>query len=70
MEIKCRAETEGKATQRPSHLGIHSLYSYQLRYYCGCQEVHAERSLIWVSPERPCQSLTNTEEDVSSQPLD
>jgi hypothetical protein len=26
--------------------------------------VHAERSLIWLSPERPCQSLTNTEEDV------
>ncbi|KRX28754.1 hypothetical protein T09_8831 [Trichinella sp. T9] len=23
------------------------------RHYCGCQEVHAERSLIWLSPERP-----------------
>jgi hypothetical protein len=26
--------------------------------------VHAERSLIWLTPERPCQSLTNTEADV------
>jgi hypothetical protein len=26
---------------------------------CGYQEVHAERSLIWLSPERACQSLTN-----------
>jgi hypothetical protein len=26
-EIKCRAETEGKATQRLSHLRIHPIYS-------------------------------------------
>jgi hypothetical protein len=29
METKCRVETEGKAIQRLSHLGIHSIYSYQ-----------------------------------------
>jgi hypothetical protein len=29
MEIKCRAETEGKATQRLSHLGIHPIYRHQ-----------------------------------------
>jgi hypothetical protein len=28
-EAKCGAETEGKATQRLSHLRIHSVYSYQ-----------------------------------------
>ncbi|KRY62277.1 hypothetical protein T4D_6339, partial [Trichinella pseudospiralis] len=39
------------------------------RHYCGCQEVHAERSLIWLSPERPCQSLTNTEMDAYNHPL-
>jgi hypothetical protein len=38
----------------------------KLRHYCGCQEAHAEMSLIWLSPERACQSLTNTEVDVSS----
>jgi hypothetical protein len=38
--------------------------------YYGCQKVHANRSLIWLSPERLCQSLTNTEADVFSQPLD
>jgi hypothetical protein len=31
--------------------------------------VHAERSLIWLSPERLCQSLTKTETDVCNQPL-
>ena len=30
---------------------------HQTRHYCGCQEVRVERSLIWLSPERPCQSL-------------
>jgi hypothetical protein len=29
METKCREETEGKAIQRLSHLGIHSRYSHQ-----------------------------------------
>jgi hypothetical protein len=29
METKCRAEIEGKAIQRLSHLGIHPIYSHQ-----------------------------------------
>ena len=29
MEIKSRAETEGKATQRLSPMGIHSIYRHQ-----------------------------------------
>jgi hypothetical protein len=32
--------------------------------------VLADRSLIQLSPERPCQSLANTEADAFSQPLD
>ena len=40
------------------------------RYYCGSQEGLADRSLIWLSPEGLCQSLTYTEEDPHSQPLD
>ena len=40
------------------------------RHDCGCQEVHAERSLIWLYCERSCQSCTNTEADISSQLLD
>jgi hypothetical protein len=39
-------------------------------YYCRCWEVFADGSLIWLSPERLCQSLTNTEVDASSQSLD
>jgi hypothetical protein len=45
-ETKCRAETELKAIQRLSHLGIHSIYSHQNQHYYGCQEMLAERSLI------------------------
>ena len=46
-EIKCGAETEGKAIQRLSHLEIHPIYSYQTqRHYCECQEMLADRSLI------------------------
>jgi hypothetical protein len=40
------------------------------RHYCGCQEVLADRNLIWLSPERFCQSLTNSEVDALSHPLD
>jgi hypothetical protein len=32
--------------------------------------MHAVRSLIWLSPERSSQSITYTEVDVGSQPLD
>jgi hypothetical protein len=50
METKCGTETEEKAIQRLSHLGIHPTY----RHYCRCQEVLADRSLIKLSPERLC----------------
>jgi hypothetical protein len=30
-ETKCGAETEGKATQRLFHLGIHPIYSHQIQ---------------------------------------
>jgi hypothetical protein len=39
--IKCRAETKGKATQRLSHLGIHPIYCYQTQ------------TLLWV-PRNAC----------------
>ena len=55
MEIKCRAQTEGKVTQRLSHLGIHPIYSYQTQTLLWMQEVHADRSLIWLSPAGPLQ---------------
>jgi hypothetical protein len=61
MDIKCGRETEGKAIQRLPH---------KPRHYCRCQEVPSDRSLIWLSPEWFFQSLTNTEVDAHSQPLD
>jgi hypothetical protein len=63
MEIKCRAETKGKAIQRLPHLGTHPIYSYQIQTLLWMPKVHAERSLIWLTPEGPCQSLENTETD-------
>ena len=38
-------------------------------HYCRCLEVLADRSLIRLSPERLCQSLTNTEVDVDASVL-
>jgi hypothetical protein len=40
------------------------------RVYCGCWEVLADGSLIWLSPDRLWQNLTNTEVDASSKPFD
>ena len=69
MEIKCRAEPKGKATQTLSKLTILALWSYQTKTYCGYQKANAERSLICLAPERHCQSFINTDADVSSQPM-
>ena len=69
MDSKCGAETEGKATQRLPYLEIYPINSHQTPRYYG-QEVHIERSLLWLSLEGLCQSLTHTEADASSQPLD
>ena len=40
------------------------------RHYWRHQEVLADRTLVWLSPERLCQSLTNIEADAHSQQLD
>jgi hypothetical protein len=62
-ETKCGTETVGKAFQRLPHLEIHPIYSHQRQTLLWMPEVHADRSLIQLSPERLCQSLTNTEVD-------
>jgi hypothetical protein len=67
METKCGAETEGKAIQRVPHLGSIPYTVTKPGSYCGCWEVLTDRSLIWLSPERLCHSLTNTEADAHSQ---
>ena len=40
------------------------------RHYWGYREVFADRSLISLSPEKLCQSLTNTQAYACSHPLD
>jgi hypothetical protein len=68
MEIKYGAEERPPRDCRTWEFILYTVT--KLRQFCGYQEVHAERRLIWLSPEGPCQSLTNTEVDVNSQPLD
>ena len=62
MEIKCRAGTEGKGHPEMAPY-VDLSHTQSTRHYVRCQEMLAERSLIWLSPEWPCQSLTNTEAD-------
>jgi hypothetical protein len=45
-ETKCGAETEGKANRRLHHLRTTPYTVTKPRYYCGCQQVLADRSLI------------------------
>ena len=68
-ETKFGAEMEERTIQRLPHPGIHPIYSHKPGSYCGCREVLADRSLIWLSPERLCQCLTNTEVYAHSHPL-
>jgi hypothetical protein len=74
MKIKCRAETEGKGhaetAPTPCPWGSIPYTVTKPGRYCGCWEVLADRNPIWMSSERLCQSLTNTEVDAHSQPLD
>ena len=69
METLCEPETKGNTTLRLPQLGIHPLCSLQTRkllWMQGCA--------CWQEPnmvlKRLCQSLTNTEADAPSQPLD
>jgi hypothetical protein len=62
MDTKCGTKTEGKAIQRLPHLGIHPIYSYQTQTL-DAKKCYADRSQIWLSSERLCQSITNTETD-------
>ena len=57
---KSGAETEGKAIQRLPNLGIHPTCRYQTQTLW---------RLIQLSPERLCQSLTNTDAEARNQPL-
>jgi hypothetical protein len=52
METKCGAETEGKAIQRLPHLGIHPIYSHQIGTILWMLEMLADKSLIWLSPDK------------------
>jgi hypothetical protein len=70
MEIKCRAETEERPSRVCATWGFFPYTVNKPRHYCGCQEVYAERSLIWLSPERPYQSFTIAETDALSQALE
>jgi hypothetical protein len=75
-ETKCEAEIEGKAIQRllptphPHPRGSIPYVATNPEHYCGCWEVLSYGSLIWLPPDKFCQSLTKTEVEACSQPLD
>ena len=71
METKCGAETEKRRSRDCPTWGSIPYKVSKPRRYFGCGEVFAaDGSLIWLSPERFCQNLTNTDMDALSQPLD
>ena len=59
-----RQSVEQRLKERPSRdcptWGLISYTATKPGHCYGCQEVHTERSLIWLSSEMPCQSLTKT----------
>jgi hypothetical protein len=70
LRLKCGVETEGKAFKDCSTWGSFLYITTKPGRYCGCWEVLADGTLIWLSSERLCQSLTNTEVEARSQPSD
>jgi hypothetical protein len=71
METKCGSEMEGKAVQRLPYMWIYHIYSHQTQTLLSVpRKMLADRSLIWLFPERLCQRLTNKEADAHGQPLD
>ena len=70
METKCGPETEGKVILRLPDLGDLSHIQSPNSDAIVDDEVLADRILVWVSPERLCQSLTNKEAGGCDQPLD
>ena len=68
-ELKCGAETEGKAMQRLPYLGIHPINSHQTLTLLWTTRSAYQKEHVMVVSGGACQSLTHTEADASSQPL-
>ena len=68
MKTKYGTETDEKAIQRLLHLAIDPIYSHQMQTLLWMQRSHADRSLLELSLEWLCQSLTYTEADAHKQP--
>jgi hypothetical protein len=69
METKCGAELKERPSRDCPIWGSIPYTATKPRCYCGSREGFADRRLIWLSPERLFQSLTNSEEEASGQPL-
>ena len=69
-EAKYRSETKGMTSQETAPPGDPSHIVTKLRYSCGFQQELADRNLLYLSPEKLYQYLTNTDVDAHSLPLD
>ena len=70
-KMRYGAETKGRGAFRdyPTWGSIPCIVT-KPRHYCKCQQVLADRSLMWLFPEGLCQCLTNAEVDAHCQSMD
>jgi hypothetical protein len=69
METKYGPETDGKAIRDCPTWGSIPYTATKPRRFGGCREMLADGRLIWLTPERLCQTLRNTEAEAGRQPL-
>ena len=70
-DTKCGEETDERPCRDYPTCGSISYTVIKTKQFvCACQQVLADRSLIYLSPEMLYHCLTNTEEDALRQSLD
>jgi hypothetical protein len=67
--VPCGTETEGKFIRDCPTWESIPYTDTKPRHYCTCQEVFADRNLLYLSPESLYQSLTNREADAHGQTI-
>jgi hypothetical protein len=69
-EKKTGEKPKEKEVQWPALMVLYLKEGYKPVQYYWCYDVHTDRSLAWLTSERPNEQLTETDLDTSTQPLD